>query len=82
MACLWVVLFFGGAILSPATGVCINAVPPRLRSFGSAIAMFLYNLLGYAAAPLVGGEVAEYTSLKWSVFATRAFAFAPLPAYQ
>ena len=53
MACLWVVLFFGGAILSPATGVCINAVPPRLRSFGSAIAMFLYNLLGYAAAPLV-----------------------------
>ena len=59
MACLWVVLFFGGAILSPATGVCINAVPPRLRSFGSAIAMFLYNLLGYAAAPLVGGYGGE-----------------------
>jgi MFS family permease len=66
MVALWVVLFFGGAIVSPATGVCINAVPAQLRSFGSAIAMFLYNLLGYAAAPMIGGFVAEVTgSLKW-----------------
>ena len=27
--------------------------------------MFLYNLLGYAAAPLIGGAVAEVSSLKW-----------------
>lgn len=65
MVSLWCVLFFGGCIVSPATGVCINAVPPNLRSFGSAIAMFLYNLLGYAAAPLVGGFVAEVSSLQW-----------------
>ena len=65
MVALWLVLLFGGAIVSPATGVCINAVPAPLRSFGSAIAMFLYNLLGYAAAPLIGGAVAEVSSLKW-----------------
>lgn len=65
MVALWLVLLFGGAIVSPATGVCINAVQPQLRSFGSAIAMFLYNLLGYAAAPLIGGAVAEVSSLKW-----------------
>ena len=65
MVALWLVLLFGGAIVSPATGVCINAGPAPLRSFGSAIAMFLYNLLGYAAAPLIGGAVAEVSSLKW-----------------
>ena len=49
MAGLWVVLFCGGAMVTPATGVCINAVPAHLRSFGSAMSMFAYNLLGYAA---------------------------------
>ena len=37
---LWTILFFGGALLSPATGVCINAVHPELRSFSSAMSMF------------------------------------------
>ena len=30
---MWFVLFWGGALLSPATGVCINAVSPELRAF-------------------------------------------------
>ena len=33
MVTMWFVLFFGGALLSPATGVCINSVHPDLRSF-------------------------------------------------
>ena len=40
MTSLWTILFFGGALLSPATGVCINAVHPELRSFSSAMSMF------------------------------------------
>ena len=46
---MWLVLFFGGALLSPATGVCINSVHPDLRSFSSALSMFAYNILGYGA---------------------------------
>ena len=45
-AALWWVLFFGGALLSPATGVCINAVSPELRAFSSALSMFAYNIFG------------------------------------
>ena len=37
---LWLILFFGGCIISPATGVCINAVHADLRSFSSAMSMF------------------------------------------
>jgi hypothetical protein len=40
MFALWCILFFGGCIVSPATGVCINAVHADLRSFSSAMSMF------------------------------------------
>lgn len=40
MVALWFILFFGGCIISPATGVCINAVHADLRSFSSAMSMF------------------------------------------
>jgi hypothetical protein len=40
MGALWLILFFGGCIISPATGVCINAVHADLRSFSSAMSMF------------------------------------------
>ena len=62
---MWWVLFFGGALLSPATGVCINSVKPELRAFASALSMFSYNILGYSAAPFVCGVLAEQFSLKW-----------------
>lgn len=62
---MWFVLFWGGALLSPATGVCINAVSPELRAFSSALSMFSYNILGYAAAPFLCGILAEKFSLKW-----------------
>lgn len=62
---MWFVLFWGGALLSPATGVCINAVSPELRAFSSALSMFSYNILGYAAAPWICGLLAEKFSLRW-----------------
>ena len=63
MTTMWFVLFFGGALLSPCTGVCINSVHPDLRSFSSALSMFAYNILGYAAAPFACGVVGERSSL-------------------
>ena len=41
LALIWVLLFFGGAILPPATGLLINTVPLDMRSFASALSMFM-----------------------------------------
>lgn len=62
---MWGALFWGGALLSPATGVCLNSVHPDLRSFSSALSMFAYNVLGYAAAPFSCGIIAQHWGLKW-----------------
>lgn len=62
---IWIVLFFGGAMLPPATGVCVNAVDPHLRSLSSAFSMFCYNALGYSAAPYICGVIAEKVGLLW-----------------
>ena len=61
---IWFVLFFGGALLPSATGVCMNAVDPSLRSMASSYSMFAYNLLGYACAPFICGLVADKVNLK------------------
>ena len=61
MGGLWGILFFGGCMISPATGICINAVHADLRSLSSAMSMFAYNLLGYGAAPIIGGKIADMT---------------------
>jgi len=59
MCSVWVVLFFGGALLPAVTGVCVSSVPPDIRSFSSSVSMFIYNLLGYAAAPLAVGLISS-----------------------
>eukprot|EP01050_Picozoa_sp_SAG11_P013621 SAG11_NODE_1604_length_4596_cov_22.286636_3_plen_782_part_00 len=65
MGTMWFVLFFGGALLSPCTGVCLNSVHPDLRSFSSALSMFAYNIFGYAAAPFVAGIIGEKFGIAW-----------------
>lgn len=62
---LWFVLFWGGCLVPPATGICISSVEPSMRSFSSAWSMTLYNLFGYAMAPLLCGLAAEWTDLTW-----------------
>lgn len=48
VACLWLLLCFGAAMLPPLTGIQIDAVSPDLRTLASGISMFFYNILGYA----------------------------------
>ncbi len=55
IALLWLVLFWGGAIMPAATGLILSSVPASLRSFSSAMSMFMYNLLGYAAGTFFPG---------------------------
>ena len=59
VALIWLVLFFGGALLPPLTGVCLTSVPENCRSIASSFSMFTYNILGYALAPVLMGAVAD-----------------------
>ena len=52
IALIWLVLFWGGAIIPGATGLLLAAVNSDLRQFSSAISMFTYNIFGYAGGTI------------------------------
>jgi hypothetical protein len=56
---LWFVLFFGGAIVPPLTGIIISTLPNNLRGSANSVTCFLSNLLGYLPAPSVYGTINE-----------------------
>ena len=58
---IWLVLFFGGAILPALTGIIINAVGEDCKNMASSFSMFMYNIVGYAMAPLLSGVVSDAT---------------------
>jgi hypothetical protein len=57
---LWLVLFFGGAILPPITGIIISSLPAEHRGSANSINFFSSNLLGYLPAPFVYGALNDY----------------------
>lgn len=57
-ALFWLVLFFGGAVLPPVTGIMLNSVNELQRTSANAVANLAYNLLGYLPAPSFYGMVA------------------------
>lgn len=54
---LWFVLFFGGAILPPITGIIITTLPRELRGSANSITAFFSILFGYLPAPFVYGII-------------------------
>eukprot|EP01017_Pseudomicrothorax_dubius_P035288 TRINITY_DN491_c0_g1_i4.p1 TRINITY_DN491_c0_g1~~TRINITY_DN491_c0_g1_i4.p1 ORF type:complete len:611 (+),score=66.14 TRINITY_DN491_c0_g1_i4:84-1916(+) len=56
---LWIVLFFGGAVMPPATGLMISALPTSIRAFGSSNAQLIQNLIGYLPAPTFYGVIKD-----------------------
>lgn len=59
--CLWLLFFFGGAILPTLTGLMLTSIPQKFRSIGSSLAQFIQNLTGYLPAPVLYGYVIKYT---------------------
>jgi MFS transporter, Spinster family, sphingosine-1-phosphate transporter len=59
--CLWLVLFFGGAILPPVTGIMLNSVSEQQRTSANSIANLTYNLFGYLPAPSFYGMLQTWT---------------------
>lgn len=60
----WLLLFFGGFILPPVTGIMINSVGEFQRASANSIANLCYNLLGYLPAPSVYGLIAAATKIE------------------
>ena len=57
---IWILLFFGGSIVPPLTGIMLNSIKPELRSFANSNATMLINLLGYLPAPAVYGLLTTF----------------------
>ncbi len=75
---IWLILFFGGAIVPPATGMLIASVPKNMRAFAASTANMLNNIFGYALAPFIAGSIAKHTGLTWgfrAVIGVSIFAF-------
>eukprot|EP00356_Strombidium_inclinatum_P010672 CAMPEP_0170481786 /NCGR_PEP_ID=MMETSP0208-20121228/2090_1 /TAXON_ID=197538 /ORGANISM="Strombidium inclinatum, Strain S3" /LENGTH=278 /DNA_ID=CAMNT_0010754551 /DNA_START=1189 /DNA_END=2024 /DNA_ORIENTATION=- len=67
---LWGLLFFGGFILPPVTGIMINSVGEYQKSSANSMANLCYNLLGYLPAPQLYGLISDLTggeTSKWSM---------------
>lgn len=52
---LWLVLFFGGAMMPGLTGIMMASVPPYLRAFGNSNGEIIKNIFGYLPAPFMYG---------------------------
>mmetsp|Transcript_48294 Transcript_48294/g.136472 ORF Transcript_48294/g.136472 Transcript_48294/m.136472 type:complete len:486 (+) Transcript_48294:106-1563(+) len=56
---IWVLLFTGGAVLSPATGLMLTSVPERYRTFANSLSALAQNLFGYALGAYLPGAIVE-----------------------
>lgn len=62
VGCIWMILFFGGAMLPAAAGLGLAVVPEKLRSPAAAWATVAKNIFGFALGSLMPGLVSAYTS--------------------
>ena len=59
--CIWLLLFFGGIILPPVTGIMLNTVEENQKTSANSLANLAYNLFGYMPAPIFYGFVSVLT---------------------
>lgn len=59
---LWIVLFFGGAMVPGLTGMIMSSVQPQMRSFGNSKGEMIKNTLGYFPSPFLYGLVNHFSS--------------------
>ncbi len=58
---LWLVLFFGAAILPNLIGIIISSLPPHLRGSANSMTNIITNLFGYLPAPAFYGFIYQHT---------------------
>ena len=57
---LWVLLFFGAALIPPTQGIIIACLAKDIQGSGNSFSIFFFNLLGYFPAPFVYGFLKDY----------------------
>eukprot|EP00747_Dinoflagellata_sp_TGD_P084236 gnl/TRDRNA2_/TRDRNA2_162429_c1_seq1.p1 gnl/TRDRNA2_/TRDRNA2_162429_c1~~gnl/TRDRNA2_/TRDRNA2_162429_c1_seq1.p1 ORF type:complete len:638 (-),score=97.73 gnl/TRDRNA2_/TRDRNA2_162429_c1_seq1:201-2018(-) len=80
---VWVMLFFGGAIVPAGTGIGMAAVPESLRATASSWSMLLYNVFGFSLGAYLPGHIAEVSNIRhamhivflWALSASVALAW-------
>ena len=59
MITIWLLLFFGGAIVPVLTGIMMAVTPQQLQPLASSMSITVFQILGYCAAPVLCGAIAE-----------------------
>ena len=60
---IWLVLFLGGGILPPATGIVLSCVSPEKRTDASGFAIFIYTVFGYMLGSFLPGVINDLFGL-------------------
>lgn len=68
VAGLWIVLFFGGAMVPGLTGVMLTSVNPEYRTFANSNAQTLQNLIGFLPAPTLYGIMSDFAGPRAGMF--------------
>ena len=56
---LWLLMFFGGAILPSLTGIMLNTVQNNQKTTANSIAYLAFNVFGYLPSPFIYGAIAD-----------------------
>jgi len=67
---MWLLLFFGGAIMPGMTCVMLNSAPVAHKEVANSLTYFCYNVFGYLPAPVIYGLIRTYTGgdgSKWGL---------------
>ncbi|KAL8275528.1 hypothetical protein Esti_000479 [Eimeria stiedai] len=90
LVAIWLVLFLGGGILPPATGMVLACVSPERRTDASGFAILIYTLFGYMLGSFLPGVLNDLfglaagmrVSLLWSIFGFLEFAAAAVVSWR
>ncbi|GMI09137.1 hypothetical protein TrLO_g12364 [Triparma laevis f. longispina] len=56
---LWLMLFFGGAVLPGCTGVAVSVIPRQFRPISSSVSLVVFNLFGYSLSLILSGAIMQ-----------------------
>ncbi len=59
--CLWILVFFGAAVMPTTQGVMISSLSSDLRAAGNSLSNILQNLFAFIPAPFIYGYLYENT---------------------
>ena len=59
VAFLWLMLFFGAAILPASSGILVSVVPSEFRTISTSLSLVVFNMFGYFLSLLLSGYLMQ-----------------------